>query len=74
MMATAVRERTAAGVPLGKIAVICRTNREIGPVIESFVKERIPYVSKEKADNVIHLGPPEEAKPTFDPMLEASLR
>ena len=52
MMATAVRERTAAGVPLGKIAVICRTNREIGPVIESFVKERIPYVSKEKADNV----------------------
>lgn len=43
-----IRERTAAGVPFSEIAVLFRTNRQSGYLLEKLVEEGIPFCAKER--------------------------
>lgn len=43
-----IRERTAAGVPFSEIAVLFRTNRQSGYLLEKLMEEGIPFCAKER--------------------------
>ena len=43
-----IRERQAAGVPLCNIAVLFRTNRQSGYLLEKFMEAGIPFYAKER--------------------------
>lgn len=43
-----IRERTAAGVPFSDIAVLFRTNRQTGYLLEKLMEEGIPFCAKER--------------------------
>lgn len=43
-----IRERTAAGVPFSDIAVLFRTNRQSGYLLEKLMEEGIPFCAKER--------------------------
>lgn len=47
-----IRRAAAAGVPLDEIAVLYRTNTTIRPLLEELVRKQLPYVLREKVQNI----------------------
>jgi DNA helicase-2/ATP-dependent DNA helicase PcrA len=43
-----IREAAGKGIPYDKIAVLVRTNRGAGPVIEKFIADRIPFCARQE--------------------------
>ena len=51
-IAKSIRYLYSKGIPFSEMAIICRTNRELGMFVENLTSKNIPYEIKEMVDNI----------------------